>query len=911
MKAAKNSPRIERSVGQAQPVPLEPTKPANGFERWVLPIIVFLLAIAVYVPSLNNGFVSWDDDHYIYDNRQLVHPHGFNDLWTNTKYSRFKNEGLKDSTHQYYPLLFTMFWAEHQVHHRLNDQFLFSLPAELESSLGKSTLPAALQEAFTEHGVELRYGARSFVVERDRRWVVGRPRMRQSTYFALEDGYGVRKEDGALNVYSSDPAIFVKHDQAWSFHFVSMLMHGITSVVLMGLLRRLGMSVWVSFVAAALFVVHPMNVASVAWATERKNILALLFYVIALRCYLRHRRTGGWLPYLATFVFFQGALFSKTVALTFPLVLFLTDWLIDGRRGFRHLLRRGLPMLAVVAVAFLPWWVLSKGHAWQLPHLLLLVVPLLLVGAVAIAVDRQLHRRLQLKRLAPLLPALIMCAVACSPTILLGNRYLFNTKSEYSVELDGGSLPKELRQRMLKADVLRYTETPTVSVVSPGSKWVITTDKAQRFTLKSSGDELEFYVSRWHPGAVVLRFLPLMLIIAVLFVVDRVGGQRLDIGSLLRIAPLLVMSVLSADTTSYMEDRARPVPLNGPQRPFVASAAAWFYVGKLVVPINQLPIGQLWNPDPIEHERWSPGASPVWWLPVLGVLVVAWLLFRWRRRIPAHLYWGLGFYLITQLPMLGLKNINIFQFSYVHEHYIYNGGIGVLVIFALLLDMLRQRLSPARRGSLIVTGVICAALVAYGIKTVVYSRVWESAETFWLTTLEGNPKCWAGWYNLGNQYNREAEAYRQDGDGAKAEAKAARAQQDQALAKSKTEEYRQHYAKVTERRDKAIKFYKQAIIAKPNLVQAFRTLLELLVTRGRVDEAEPYCGQVERLSPFLANYYRCRIRYAQKEWDEAEAFCESALRYEPNNRNAKAFRDSARKQKARAEQEVSPQSMMP
>ncbi len=740
------------------------------------PLIVFVLAIAVYVPSLDNGFVSWDDDHYIYNNRQLVHPDGLNDIWTNTKTTKF--EALKNSTHQYYPLLFTMFWVEHQIYHHLTDELLFSLPAERTSDLKPGKLTPELEKEFSSREIDIPRKSRVHVVEPDRRWLIAPIKgkgFHDPEARTPREGFGVRLEDGRLNVYSSDPAIFEEAGEAWVHHSVCAVLHAITAVIMLLLLQRLGVNVWVAWVVAALFAVHPMNVATVAWATERKNILSLLFYMLAVMCYLRHRRTGSWLVYLGTFIFFQAALFSKTVALTLPFVLFLTDFLLDRRWSLGRLMLRGAPLLVIAIIALLPTLTMKDGWDWR--HTLGIILPMVVCGIGAAFADQQLSRRLSVKSFFGLVPTAVMFVVALGATLLLGER--------------------------------------------------------------------------WDAGAIAVRFAPLWVIVALIFVIDRVSGGRLDIQSLLRLAPLLVMLVLSADTTMHMEDRARTVPLEGfGQRPFVAAASVWWYVLKLIVPIFQLPINELWNPFPFDHTRWRPGGEAIWWVPVFGVLLAGWALFRWRKKLPPLFYWGLGFYLVTQLPMMGWKNINFFQFAFVAEHYAYNASIGVFLMFAVSLDLLRRWLGGSR-GTLIVTGVVCAALAAYGAKTVVYSETWKSAETFWLTTLEGNPRCWAGWYNLGNKYRRAVTTSNEEG---------------------KREDAKRQ-------RQKAIEFYKKAIEHHPRLTLAYRQLISLLVNEKRYPEAREYCDKVQPIMPYLAYLYRGVMDEREKQWEDGAKQYKQAARW--------------------------------
>jgi tetratricopeptide (TPR) repeat protein len=128
------------------------------------------------------------------------------------------------------------------------------------------------------------------------------------------------------------------------YHFTNVVLHGLSAVLFWQVLTRLGVpGAWL---AAALFALHPVQVESVAWVSERKNILSGLLYWAALLAYLRFAGVpearpgrGGW--YAAALVLFLGALLSKTVTCTLPAVLALLLWWQRGR-----LTRRDLACLA-------------------------------------------------------------------------------------------------------------------------------------------------------------------------------------------------------------------------------------------------------------------------------------------------------------------------------------------------------------------------------------------------------------------------------------------------------------------------------------------------------------------------------------------------------------------------------------
>ena len=119
------------------------------------------------------------------------------------------------------------------------------------------------------------------------------------------------------------------------YHGVNILLHAINALLVWLLLKRL--SVPGAWLAAALFALHPVQVESVAWITELKSVLSLLFILLTLFCWIefvgeRSKRFWYWLA----LVFYALALFSKTTACTLPAALLLILWLktkpIDWRR---------------------------------------------------------------------------------------------------------------------------------------------------------------------------------------------------------------------------------------------------------------------------------------------------------------------------------------------------------------------------------------------------------------------------------------------------------------------------------------------------------------------------------------------------------------------------------------------------
>jgi len=155
--------------------------------------------------------------------------------------------------------------------------------------------------------------------------------------------------------------------RALGYHVVNVVLHGLSTLLLWRLLVMLGLPTWVSWVATAVFALHPVHVESVAWITERKNVLSELFYLSAAWAYLKFARidepdigTGGsrragtsgtrgsWRWYALATVLFICALLSKTVTASLPAALLLVIWWKRGRINWRHVATL-VPLLIVGA----------------------------------------------------------------------------------------------------------------------------------------------------------------------------------------------------------------------------------------------------------------------------------------------------------------------------------------------------------------------------------------------------------------------------------------------------------------------------------------------------------------------------------------------------------------------------------
>ncbi|MCU0858925.1 MAG: hypothetical protein MUC65_11045, partial [Pontiellaceae bacterium] len=115
-------------------------------------------------------------------------------------------------------------------------------------------------------------------------------------------------------------------------HATNVLIHTGTVIALFLVLRNMTGSLWRSALVAALFAIHPLRVESVAWVSERKDVLSGLFFMLTLGAYVRFSRRmedGGWRAakgsYGPVLVLFALGLMSKSMLVTLPCVLLLLD----------------------------------------------------------------------------------------------------------------------------------------------------------------------------------------------------------------------------------------------------------------------------------------------------------------------------------------------------------------------------------------------------------------------------------------------------------------------------------------------------------------------------------------------------------------------------------------------------------
>jgi Tfp pilus assembly protein PilF len=153
---------------------------------------------------------------------------------------------------------------------------------------------------------------------------------------------------------------------AGAHHATNIVFHILNSLLTFAVFRRLTGDFWKSAVVAALFAVHPAHVESVAWVSERKDMLSTMFWLITMFAYVKYAETkeekerkpgNAAIFYVLTLVFFAFGLMSKPMLVTLPFVLLLCDyWALERLKTLKD-----IPRLVLEKT---PFFVLSAASSF-------------------------------------------------------------------------------------------------------------------------------------------------------------------------------------------------------------------------------------------------------------------------------------------------------------------------------------------------------------------------------------------------------------------------------------------------------------------------------------------------------------------------------------------------------------------
>jgi tetratricopeptide (TPR) repeat protein len=340
--------------------------------------------------------------------------------------------------------------------------------------------------------------------------------------------------------------------------------------------------------------------------------------------------------------------------------------------------------------------------------------------------------------------------------------------------------------------------------------------------------------------------------------------------------------------------------LTAAQRVMLAGRAPWFYAGKVLWPADLCFI----------YPRWELAAhSVVAWLPLAGLALVAATLWQFRHaRWARAATFGLGYFMIALLPVVGFFDVYFFRYSFVTDHFQYLACAGVIALVAGGVTSLCERagLQAPRMGS----AVGAVTLLMLGMLTWQQESNYQDNETLWRRTAADNPEAWLAHAYVGNalwQAGKPADAIREyeralqikpdypevhnnlgmvlARSGREAEAvahwvEALRISPDYA---------EPHYnlgnaLAAAGNMPEAIKQWRQALQVKPDFIEAHQNLGNALRLAGQVPEAIREYNEALRINPNDAEaHYNLGVALEQAgQRKDAMDQYEQALRIKPD-----------------------------
>ena len=268
------------------------------------------------------------------------------------------------------------------------------------------------------------------------------------------------------------------------------------------------------------------------------------------------------------------------------------------------------------------------------------------------------------------------------------------------------------------------------------------------------------------------------------------------------------------------------------ERVLIAGRAIWFYLGKLVWPVDLSFV----------YPRWHVSQT-VWWqylYPLAALLMSAglwWLSRRNRGPLAAWL-----FFVGTLFPALGFLNVYPFRYSFVADHFQYLASIGPITLAAAGMALFLGSLTNKRP---FLQPIICGTLLlVLGISSWQQSRMYTDTDTLWQTTIAKNPSAFLACNNLGNIL-------------------AAQGNNDEAIVlfrraieiKPDYEEAHYNLANALDRqgkRDEAINQFEKALEINPDFAAAHNNLGTALLNQGRLEAASGQYHQAIEKDPAYA-----------------------------------------------------------
>ncbi|MCX7918942.1 MAG: tetratricopeptide repeat protein [bacterium] len=278
------------------------------------------------------------------------------------------------------------------------------------------------------------------------------------------------------------------------------------------------------------------------------------------------------------------------------------------------------------------------------------------------------------------------------------------------------------------------------------------------------------------------------------------------------------------------------IELSPIQRGYIAGKALWFYLTKLIYPVNLLTVYPRWN---LAVGLFTQLVYPLTYLVFLATLYAG------KKYIGRGAFASFAFFTVTLAPTLGFISFSYMYHSFVADRFQYLASIGPIILFGSLgYKLYDVTVKTTRKLILRIAGI--AIITLLGFLTWKQAERYESDETLFRYTLAKNPASWLACNNLG-------------------------------LALAEKNQF-----------DEAVKYYRKALELKPDFAYPYNNLGILLLKEGKLDQAIPYFNQaLARYPTFTEAMNNLGIALAlQGKLLEAKQCFQKVLELNPYNTRA-------------------------
>jgi tetratricopeptide (TPR) repeat protein len=366
-------------------------------------------------------------------------------------------------------------------------------------------------------------------------------------------------------------------------------------------------------------------------------------------------------------------------------------------------------------------------------------------------------------------------------------------------------------------------------------------------------------------GKTVTCSLPAAMVLVLWWKRGRVRGCEL-----LALTPFFALGLAMGLTTAWLEKHqvgalGSEWDLSFVESCLLAGRALWFYLGKLVWPVELI----------FNNPRWQVDAG-VWWQYIYpaGVLLVVVILWLIRKRVGRGPLVAVLFFAGTLFPALGFFDVYIFRYSFVADHFQYLASVSLIALLVGAAARMAWRLPERPQRILVFLSLI--VLLLLGGQTWHQSSAYKDIETLWIDTLEKNPESWLAHNGLGVVLADQGKFQE------------AIFHYSQAL-QVKPDHYKAHnnlgnaFASLG-KLEEAMNHYKEALRLRPDYAEAHSNLGNVLASQGKFHEAIDHYSEALRSEPDYAEAHinLANVLASQGKFTEAMNHYEEALRSKPD-----------------------------